>query len=114
MTRCTFKTRNPAALQRAFGAAVLALAILPVAGTPAPAQGLCMPRAEIAELLGKRYSETRTALGLADNGGLLEVFTAGNGATWTIVMTSPQGRSCVVTAGEAWQGKRQVALGPQA
>ena len=40
------------------------------------------------------------ALGLASNGGLLEVLTSGNGGTWTIILTMPNGVSCLVAAGK--------------
>jgi hypothetical protein len=45
-------------------------------------------------------------------GRLLEVFATGSGSTWTIVMTRPDGTSCVVASGEAWPERRKAAEGP--
>jgi hypothetical protein len=35
--------------------------------------------------------------------------------TWSILVTSPNGVSCIVAAGESWQDKARdpVALGPE-
>ena len=100
--------------------AVLAIANLLLIGAalisrPAPAQtpdpGL--PRPALAELLGDGYAEAPVAFGLAENGGLIEVFASAEGATWTMVLSMPNGLSYVVTTGEAWTpvtagGRRNV------
>ena len=79
-----------------FGAALMA--------RPAPAQSTDagLPRAALVEVLGDRYAELPVAFGLAENGGLIEVFTSADGATWTMLLTMPNGLSYVVAAGEAW------------
>jgi len=81
---------------------------------PGAAQARCLPREVVAERLGKRFGEARTAGGLASNGALMEVYSSKDGATWTVVMTMPQGISCIVAAGESWRVREQVALGPGA
>jgi hypothetical protein len=48
------------------------------------------------------------------NGGLVEVLSTGNGTTWSIIVTTPTGMSCLVAAGEGWRVKEQVALEPEA
>ena len=40
--------------------------------------------------------------------------TSGDGTTWTIIMTSPQGMSCVMAVGEAWQSRANVSTDPEA
>ncbi len=89
--------------------AVIAIANLLIIGAalisrPASAQtndpGL--PRAALVELLGDSYAEVPVAFGLAQNGGLIEVFASADGATWTMVLSMPNGLSYVVTTGEAW------------
>ena len=42
-------------------------------------------------------------MGLESNGRLFEIFAADDGATWTMVVTTPDGASCVVAAGIEWQ-----------
>ena len=53
------------------------------------------------------------ATNLASNGTVLEVL-ASNKGSWTIILTKPDGMSCVVASGEAWeQVEQHLALGPQ-
>ena len=68
----------------------------------AAAQNLCMPRDEIVELLDARYSEAPIALGLASGGRLVEVFSTADGATWTLLLTAPDGTSCMMAEGQGW------------
>ncbi len=70
--------------------------------TPSVAQSTCAPRTDLARLLSQQHSETPVALGLASNGNLMEVFASNLGETWTLVMSMPNGLSCVVAAGEGW------------
>ncbi len=61
-----------------------------------------LPRPALVELLGDGYAEVPVAFGLAGNGGLIEVFASAEGATWTMVLSMPNGLSYVVTSGEGW------------
>jgi hypothetical protein len=69
----------------------------------------CGQRTELLQTLSKKYSEVPVAVGLANNGALIEVLTSGNGSTWTIIVSQPNGTSCLVAAGEEWQQLDQVA-----
>lgn len=69
----------------------------------AQAQPACLPHAQLVDLLDGRYSEQRIAVGLESNGRLFEVFATDDGSTWTMVVTTPNGASCVVAAGLEWQ-----------
>ena len=71
---------------------------------PAVAQLVCNERAKLLELLAKRYQEAPIAAGVTNTGGLVEILTDPKGHTWTIIVTSPQGISCLVAAGEDWRG----------
>lgn len=80
---------------------------LALASTGAPAQTLGTPsglstRTEIVDFLGQTYDEAPVAGGIASNGSVLEVFTSPDGQSWTIILTSPDGTSRVVAAGETW------------
>ena len=68
----------------------------------AAAQQAGMPRAEVVQTLGDRYAEESVGLGIAQNGGVIELFTSKDGATWTIVLTMPNGLSRVIATGESW------------
>jgi hypothetical protein len=51
---------------------------------------------------------------VTNSGGLVEVLSDGKGGTWTIIVTTPQGMSCLVAAGEGWRNMEQIALKPEA
>lgn len=69
---------------------------------PSTAQTAEMPRDQLVKLLDSRYAEVPVAIGIAQNGGLIEVFTSPGGATWTIILTMPNGHSRVIGWGENW------------
>ncbi len=79
-----------------------------------PASGSLINLRESQKQLDSRFSESQVAIGLATNGQLLEVFSTGDGSTWTIVITKPDGMSCVLTTGEGWDGREKTALGQPA
>ena len=113
MTRTIETTGKPRAAPRHFGYAVaLISAAVLCAAAPASARSICAPHDKMVEMLDKQFSEQPTAIGIAGNGQLLEVFTAPDGSTWTIVMTTPQGVSCVVSDGRNWDTRQRVAMGP--
>ncbi len=62
----------------------------------------CGDRAKAVAHLEKNYSETPVSIGLASNGAVVEVF-ASEAGTFTIVMTYPNGLSCMIAAGENWE-----------
>lgn len=69
---------------------------------PTMAQNLCGERVDIIDTLKTRYHEMPISMGLAGNGGVVEIF-ASNKGSWTIIVTRPTGVACVVSAGEAWE-----------
>jgi hypothetical protein len=82
--------------------------ILPLSAA-AKAEPACGHHADVLKQLSERYKEAPVALGLASNGNLLEVFSSDSGSTWTIIVTSPNGTSCLVAAGQDWQPAKPVA-----
>lgn len=92
---------------------VAAGALLAVASN-ASAQIVCKDRTTFLSYLGSSYSESPVAMGLANNGSVLEVLSSKGGGTWTIIVTQPSGVSCIVASGEAWDVPPvQAKLGPQ-
>lgn len=75
---------------------------------PGGGDELCGTRAEILDHLGGKYRERPVATGMALNGGYVELLSSGAGATWTIVITKPDGTTCVVVAGEDWEALPEV------
>ncbi len=80
----------------------------------AAAQPQCNDRKQVLDLLAEKYKEAPVAAGVTNNGGLVEVLTDAKGGTWTIIVTTPQGVSCLVAAGEGWRKMDQIALDPAA
>lgn len=76
-----------------------------------PVQSVCADRTNLLSSLQREFSEAPTALGLASNGSVIELLTTTDGKTWTLLMTRPDGTSCVLAAGEAWEALPQVARG---
>ena len=70
---------------------------------------LCLSRGEMARLLDARFAEAPAALGVTEAGGLVELFHAKGGATWSLVLTTPQGRSCLLASGQAWSERPRPA-----
>jgi len=85
--------------------AVLA-AVSHLVAAQATADQFCADRVTMISHLIQDYHESRTGIGLASSGSVIELFTADNG-TWTILKTAPDGRTCVVGTGEAWESNRQ-------
>lgn len=74
-----------------------------LAAAPVQAQGTqCAPRPEIVKGLADGYGEVPVQIGLGNAGLVVEVFASEQG-TWTITVTSPQGMTCLIASGEAWQ-----------
>jgi predicted methyltransferase len=88
-------------------AACLALAI-PAASAQVP----CGSRDVIVTTLGEKYKESRQSLGLVGQDGksVIELFVSEKG-TWTMLMTSAKGATCVVAAGVGWQAAPQKVAG---
>lgn len=85
------------------------LALLGFAGAlsllagPAAAQQACLLRDTTVTRLEERYGERVLGRGLANAGtAMFELFVSETGS-WTVVVSDPKGRSCVVASGEDWQ-----------
>ncbi len=65
-------------------------------------QSVCGDRDEIVSRLETGYQELTSGMGLASNGGLVELYTSKKG-TWTLMVTQPSGVSCLIGAGDHWE-----------
>ena len=73
------------------------------AAAQTPMQVDCNWRAEVIAHLAKKYGEQPVASGVTSSGGLVELLTSPGGATWTIIVSTPNGTACLVGAGEGWR-----------
>jgi hypothetical protein len=101
MTSCA-TTRCPGFVRVATAAALLALPSTSIAGQLAVTQLPCGTKTEMLEILTKTYGEREVAHGIANTGALAQLFVGPKG-TWTIVATSPDGKSCLIGAGQDWE-----------
>ena len=62
---------------------------------------MCDDRAEVLSALDGNFSEKPVSLGLSLDGRVVEVLKS-PGGTWTIIMTAPNGVSCLLIAGKYW------------
>ena len=92
--------------------AFCAAALIPT--TAASAEEACDERADVLGHLARKYQEAPVAMGVTSTGGLVEVLATGDGSTWTIIVTTPQGVSCLVAEGEGLQFLRRVERDPVA
>jgi hypothetical protein len=68
-----------------------------------PNESNCGQRKTVLNYLSSKYSEKPIAMGIAANGGLIEVLSSLEGTTFTIILTMPEGETCMVAAGESWE-----------
>ncbi|AUG54927.1 hypothetical protein CSC3H3_04830 [Thalassospira marina] len=83
--------------------------------TPAgAAPPVCGDRSTVLKSLSTKYSEQPVAAGVASNGGVIEILKGPDGKTWSILFTYPDGPSCLIATGEAWQEIAYTLNGPKA
>lgn len=86
-----------------------AIAAKPVAADEA--LQLWTDRNAVVKALASTYAEAPRALGITADGAVLELFTTGDGETWTIMVTLPNGMSRVIATGEHWMVLPVLAKG---
>ena len=65
----------------------------------------CGQRDKLFEWLAEKYKEAPIATGVSNNGRLIEVLSTHDGETWTLIVTSPDGNSCLIASGQGWRAK---------
>lgn len=68
---------------------------------PVAAEGMrnCAPREAVLERLTGKCGESIRMMALGANGSVVEVMASGGGETWTILVTRPNGLTCLVASG---------------
>ena len=80
------------------GASSVALMAAPASS----AENVCGKRDDIISRLENGYQEFNSAMGMSTNGGLVELYTSEDG-TWTLMLSQPDGVSCLIAAGQNWE-----------
>jgi len=92
----------------------LALGIFSSAGLAQfTTQPSCSNRDRVVKHLGQKYSEVQRAVAVTSAGGLIEVFRSTEDDNWTIILSMPNGQSCLIAAGEGWKDLPEVPLDPK-
>ncbi len=68
----------------------------------AQVQPPCTSHDKALAQLAEKYREVPVAGGLSSQGTMVEVLVSPSGS-WTILVTTAAGRSCLVAAGEGWR-----------
>ena len=80
---------------------------------PAAAQARqCDSRDKVLGLLAEKYGETRQSIGLTTQGTVVETFASSETGTWTVTVTHPDGRMCLIASGDAFENLSE-ALPPR-
>ena len=67
-------------------------------------------RQEILAQLKGTYDEKPTAFGTTGTGGVVELTTSKSGS-WTLMLSLPNGRACLIATGEDWEQWTQQLTG---
>ena len=81
-------------------------------GLAAAAATNCAPHDAVVNQLAQSYGESRQSIGLGSNGAVMEVFASEETGTWTITATTPQGLTCLMASGEAYEALSEVLAKP--
>ncbi len=93
-------------MKRRIGIAALAAGFFVVATGQVSAQSggrNCGARDIVVDRLAESYGETRQSMGLGANNQIIEVFASSETGTWTITVTMPNGMTCLVASGQAFE-----------
>jgi hypothetical protein len=81
-----------------------------LAASPVAAQQCADRQTVVDHLGGERFNEAPTGRGVS-NGHMVEVWVSATG-TWTVVVTSANGQTCMVASGHAWEAVEPSAAAP--
>ena len=79
-------------------------AFIGAVGTALPVMAAsCAPRDIVVERLAQKYGESLTGGGLQSQAQVIEVWSAPETGTWTVLLTQANGTTCVMASGTNWQ-----------
>ena len=68
----------------------------------------------LAAELEQKYQERPAAVGITNSGAMIELYDSPGHETWTLVITTPGGLSCLAGAGHNWRRIEEQAKEPEA
>ncbi len=88
----------------------LASVLIATSTASAVAMPHCGSRDHVIASLSDTYSERHIASGFQSSAGLMEVWASDVDGTWTILLTRPDGQTCVVASGTHWLESNMVPV----
>jgi hypothetical protein len=98
-------------MKNRFAFIALAAATLLQAAPSAAQNMLCGQRDIVVNELTGRYGEEVRGMGLAHQNRIVEVFVSEETGSWTIIVTSPNGTTCLMAAGQHFATMEPQAIG---
>ena len=96
-------------MKRLFTAALIFGAV--AQAPPVSAMTHCAKRDVIVDRLAEFYDESQASIGLSNSRKMIEIWTSAGAGTWTLLMTRPDGISCVIDSGTHWQEMERDGTG---
>lgn len=90
-------------MKKTIVAVCLAATVSLPAVTHAQAARNCADRDKVLERLNTAFGETRQSVGLGTNNSMMEIFASEETGTWTITVTLPTGKTCLIASGQAFE-----------
>jgi len=78
-------------------------------GAMAQQQLPCGERANFVTNLADKYDEHPISMALVMGGSLAEIFASSHGS-WTLLITTPEGMTCMYLSGTAWELFEQLYM----
>ena len=91
---------------------LIAASALYLSASSAKAEQFCAPRDRAVVQLEKQFEELVSGRGLAENGKRMIELLVSEKGSWTVLISGPNGRSCVMASGENWQGIKVLVGDP--
>jgi hypothetical protein len=92
------------------GAVALGCMSAPAETNTAVSSSDCADRSELVAYLQHDFDEEPAAMGETTDSHLMELFVSPDSRSWTMLVTMPDGTSCVLAAGEAFGATQPAAL----
>ena len=92
----------------------MAISVIIIASGVAEAgMRVCGERTKLTKFLNGKYKENPRAVGVSSTGkAVLEVYTSLEGS-WTVLLTTAKGMTCIMGAGHSWEDKDMAQYLPK-
>ncbi len=91
---------------------LIAASALFLSVSSANAEQFCAPRDRAIKQLEKQFGEMISGRGLALNGKRIIELLVSEKGSWTVLISDPNGRSCIMASGGNWQGMKVLVGDP--